>query len=94
MALQQVFVASQSGKEVTDAPRQGMGFKMFSRGFAKKFGGRSSRSRKGSSSVSTAPTMSSLHSDRGGPAKDTAADATRKAMKKKKSPPKVRTRMR
>jgi hypothetical protein len=80
LALQQVFVASQQGAEVTEAPKQGLGFKIFQR-FGRTDRVKSVPKHKPKKSV--APSSSSLNSERSGSTRETAADATRKAMKKK-----------
>jgi hypothetical protein len=74
-ALQQIFVASQQGEDVQkiSAPTDGMGFKMFRRGWGKK---------QKKQKVVRAPTTSSLNSERSG-SRDTAADASIKAIKNK-----------
>mmetsp|Transcript_128236 Transcript_128236/g.191109 ORF Transcript_128236/g.191109 Transcript_128236/m.191109 type:complete len:391 (-) Transcript_128236:101-1273(-) len=74
-ALQHIFVASQKGEDVQkiSAPTNGMGFKIFRRGWGKK---------QKKSRVVKAPTTSSLSSERSG-SRDTAADASRKAIKEK-----------
>jgi coenzyme F420-reducing hydrogenase beta subunit len=82
LALQQVFVASQQGEEVTDAPKQGLGFKIFQR-FGKKDKVQSMPKSKSKPKKNVAPSSSSLNSERSGSTRATAADATRKAMKEK-----------
>jgi hypothetical protein len=74
VALQNIFVASQRGDEVSkiEAPSNGMGFRIFNRGWGRK--------QKKSREIK-APSTSSLNSERSGTGRDTAADATRKAMK-------------
>ena len=82
MALQQIFLASQKGEDVQkiSAPSNGMGFKIFKRGWGKK--------QKKQRPVK-APTTSSLSSERSG-SRDTAADASRKAIKERNQKQKVR----
>jgi hypothetical protein len=74
-SLQNVFVASQQGEDVSriSAPINGTGFKIFKRGWGKK---------QKKSRVVKAPTTSSLSSERS-ENRETAADASRKAIKEK-----------
>lgn len=74
LALQQIFMQSQRGEDVSkiEAPKNGMGFRIF-----RRFGaGR----KKPKQRPVKAPTTSSLHSERSHTSKETAADASRKAM--------------
>ena len=89
-ALQQIFLQSQKGEDVSkiSAPSNGMGFKIFRRGWGKK------RAATKAARIVKAPTTSSLASDRSVSSKDTAADASRKAMKKKNSSSKLVSRLR
>jgi hypothetical protein len=81
-ALQHVFMASQRGEEVVDAPKQGIGFKIFQRG-----GGLGARTKRPAGRPIKAPGASSLEAERSGSRRrDTAADASRKAMKLKGGP--------
>jgi hypothetical protein len=78
LALQQIFLQSQRGEDVAKiaAPKNGMGFRIF-----RRFGaGR----RKPKQRPVKAPTTSSLHSERSATSKETAADASRKAMSSNK----------
>ena len=85
VALQEIFVASQSGQEIAaeKAPKNGIGFRMFKR----SVGGTSSRRSHRSSTRPArlvAPKPSSLQKERNdGKTVETAAEASRKAMKKK-----------
>jgi hypothetical protein len=76
VSLQQIFTASQRGDDVSkiEAPSQGMGFKIFRRAWGRK--------QKKSKAIK-APSTSSLNSERSGGTRETAADASRKAMKDK-----------
>jgi hypothetical protein len=76
-ALQDIFTASQRGDDVSkiEAPSQGLGFQIFHRAWGGK--------QKKKSKAIKAPTTSSLNSQRSGPSRETAADASRKAMKDK-----------
>jgi hypothetical protein len=78
-SLQQIFTASQRGDDVgkITAPTQGMGFKIFRRAW----GGKQKKSK-----AIKAPSTSSLNSERSGSTRETAADASRKAMKNKAKP--------
>jgi hypothetical protein len=79
VSLQQIFTASQRGDDVSkiEAPSKGMGFKVFRRAWGRK--------QKKSKAIK-APTTSSLNSERSGTTRETAADASRKAMKDKAKP--------
>jgi hypothetical protein len=77
MALQQVFMASQRGEDVEkiSAPKGNIGFRIFKRAWGVGRRGIKAKPMK-------APTKSSLSSDRSNnDSLETAADATRKAMK-------------
>jgi hypothetical protein len=78
MALQQIFQASQGGADVEKiaAPKGNIAFRIFDRA---GWGGRRQKKAK----PMKAPAKSSLSSDRSGSSRDTAADASRKAMQKK-----------
>lgn len=73
LALQQIFVASQRGEDVDkiEPPKAGMGFRIF-----RRFGGRKRTKQR----PVKAPTTSSLHSERSVTSRETAADASRKAI--------------
>jgi hypothetical protein len=80
-SLQQIFTSSQRGDDVSkiDAPTQGMGFKIFRRAWGTKM--------KKKSKAIKAPSTSSLNSERSGlTTRETAADASIKAMKDKAKP--------
>ena len=74
LALQQVFIASQRGDEIEkiEAPKNGLGFKIFQRAWGM-------RRRKRPKPV-RAPSLSSLNDERTTSSRETAADATRKAI--------------
>jgi hypothetical protein len=74
MALQQIFQASQRGEDVEkiSAPKGNVGFRIFERA---GWGRRQKKAK-----PMKAPTKSSLSSDRSAPSRETAADASRKAM--------------
>lgn len=76
LALQQIFLASQRGEDVEkiEAPKGGMGFRIF-----RRFGGRY----RGKTRPVKAPTTSSLHSERSETTRETAADASRRAISMK-----------
>lgn len=76
LALQQIFLASQRGEDVEkiEAPKGGMGFRIF-----RRFGGRY----RGKQRPVKAPTTSSLHSERSETTRETAADASRRAISMK-----------
>ena len=77
MALQQVFMASQRGDDVEEiaAPKGNIGFRIFKRAWGVgRRGGIKAKPMK-------APTKSSMSGDRDNDSHETAADATRKAMK-------------
>ena len=78
LALQQIFLASQKGEDVEKIkpPEKGMGFRIF-----RRFAGR----RRAKMKPVKAPTTSSLHSERSNTSRETAADASRKAMSKTES---------
>jgi hypothetical protein len=77
--LQDIFTASQRGDDVSkiEAPSQGLGFQIFQRAWGRK--------QKKSKAIK-APSTSSLNSERSGQFRETAADASRKAMKNKAKP--------
>jgi hypothetical protein len=77
LALQQIFEASQRGEEVHEAPKNGLGFRIFKRPF-----GRKSKKLQTKQAAVLAPRISSLHSERSVKGL-TAADASRKAMQNK-----------
>jgi hypothetical protein len=73
LALQQIFLASQRGDDVEKIkPPEKLGFRIF-----RRFGGQIRRAKQ---RPVKAPTTSSLHSERSHTSKETAADASRKAM--------------
>ena len=78
LALQQIFLASQRGDDVEQLkPPERLGFRIF-----RRFAGQTRRSKQ---RPVKAPTTSSLHSERSGTSKETAADASRKAISRKSS---------
>lgn len=78
LALQQIFLSSQRGDDVQKIkPPEKLGFRIF-----RRFGGRARRAKQ---RPVKAPTTSSLHSERSGTSKETAADASRKAIGRKSS---------
>jgi len=83
VALQQIFLQSQRGEDVEkiSAPKNGMGFRIF-----RRFQGRTGRAKQ---RPVKAPTTSSLHSERSSTSRETAADASRKAMSQNKTTQKV-----
>jgi hypothetical protein len=77
VALQNIFEASQRGDDVNKlkAPTNGMGFRIFQR----SWGGKQKKSR-----AIKAPITSSLNTERSSSRRNTAADASRKAIEKRK----------
>jgi hypothetical protein len=76
-ALRNIFVASQRGDDVDklEAPTDGLGDRIFRRAF----GGKQKKSR-----AIKAPITSSLNTERSSSRRNTAADASRKAIEKRK----------
>ena len=79
LALQQIFLQSLRGDDVSkiEAPKNGIGFRIFRRVGVGR--------RKPKQRHVKAPTTSSLHSHRSESSKQTAADASRRAMLNKKT---------
>ena len=78
LALQQIFLASQRGDDVEQLkPPERLGFRIF-----RRFAGQTRRSKQ---RPVKAPTTSSLHSERSVTSRETAADASRKAIGRKSS---------
>ncbi len=78
LALQQIFLASQRGDDVEKLkPPEKLGFRIF-----RRFAGQTRRAKQ---RPVKAPTTSSLHSERSATSKETAADASRKAMSRRSS---------